>query len=347
MLLELRKRCVKLFVRLIFFQQQVCGRFVDHVWCDELFFFRVFAIAENEDIALAFAGRERQADVVAADGLPAVRDAVLALAGKHRFRIGKAAIRAAKRIAVGVKPVHWGVDGEDGEMIAPLAVFALMIDATAFHLNFTDGVVALEVAHVVHGVPKAELDRGEEVDLLDGIALVRECHPREFAVVVHGNEGFLRGGKAVFCALQDRITESVAATKSIKFRTNRLPSGGPYRCTVFDIEIVPVDIQRVLVVAIARQTKQFCIFIETISTSGVRNKPKKIPRTKVVDPREWCLWRFNHVFPGGVVKNPVFHSREPPYCIFIRFFIKSAREPTTLSARALWITGFIRALCDN
>ncbi len=99
--------------------------------------------------------------MVAADGLPAVRNAVFALAEFHCFRIGKAAKRAAERFAIRIEPADGNVNGKHRKMVPALAVFGLVVNAAAFDLDLANVVVALKIAHVVQRVPEAELDGGE------------------------------------------------------------------------------------------------------------------------------------------------------------------------------------------
>jgi len=47
-------------------------------------------------------------------------------------------------------------------MVAPLAVFALVVDHAVLDLDLANAEIALEVGCVVVRVPQAELDRGEE-----------------------------------------------------------------------------------------------------------------------------------------------------------------------------------------
>ena len=110
--------------------------------------------------------------VMAADWLPTVGNAVLALAGEDRLRVGKAAIGTAERAAVGVKSIDGCIDGKHGVVIPALALFGLVIDAAARNLHLAGVVVALEIAHVVHGVPEAEFHGGEQIDRFFFVALV-------------------------------------------------------------------------------------------------------------------------------------------------------------------------------
>ena len=44
-------------------------------------------------------------------------------------------------------------------MVAPLAVFGLVVDHPILNLHLAGGEIALEVGGIVLGIPQAELDR--------------------------------------------------------------------------------------------------------------------------------------------------------------------------------------------
>ena len=52
-----------------------------------------------------------------------------------------------------------------------------MVNCSSFDLHFSGAEIALEVGHIIIGVPEAELDKGEESDGLGGNALVLEAQP--------------------------------------------------------------------------------------------------------------------------------------------------------------------------
>jgi hypothetical protein len=65
----------------------------------------------------------------------------------------KAVIQSHEALAVGIEAVRFTVRGEYGVMIAPFPVLCFMVDRPAFHLDLADRKVALEVGHIVIGVP--------------------------------------------------------------------------------------------------------------------------------------------------------------------------------------------------
>ena len=115
---------------------------------------------------------------MAADGLPAVRDAVLALAREYRFGLGKTAVCPAKRRPVCVEPGDGRVDRKDRIMVAALAVLRLMVDAAALRLHLADVVVPLKIARIIQRIPEAEFHHGKEVDRFFPVGFVLQGDAR-------------------------------------------------------------------------------------------------------------------------------------------------------------------------
>ncbi len=103
--------------------------------------------------------------MVRADRLPAVGDRVAGRASLDGERAVPAAVRAQEGVALGVEAGERLGAGEVGEVIAPLAVFGLVVDDPVLDLDLAGRVVALEVGGVVLGIPQAELDGAEEREL--------------------------------------------------------------------------------------------------------------------------------------------------------------------------------------
>ena len=83
------------------------------------------------------------------------------MAGFHGGRFVPAAVSAQKCLALRVEPRARLRAGKVREVIAPLAVFRLVIDNAVLHLHLAGIEVALKVGGVVLRVPQAELDGGE------------------------------------------------------------------------------------------------------------------------------------------------------------------------------------------
>ena len=94
----------------------------------ELFVGRIFVVSQHKDDLACLARLERHLDVMRSDGLPAVRDRVERFAALDCGGVIPAAIRAEERFALRVETRQRLGAGKVGKMIAPLAVFGLVID---------------------------------------------------------------------------------------------------------------------------------------------------------------------------------------------------------------------------
>ncbi len=137
---------------------------VDHLrtgWV-ELGVARVLGVAEEEDDLPGLAGAELESDVVRARRLPAVGDRARGLAALDGDRPVPAPVGPQEGVALRVEAGEGLRAGEEGEVVAPLAILGLVVDDAVLDLHLPHGVVALEVGGVVLGVPEAELHRAEE-----------------------------------------------------------------------------------------------------------------------------------------------------------------------------------------
>ncbi len=91
------------------------------------------------------------------------------LRGLARVRHGglvEAVAVAEEGVAVRVEARDGRVDAVDRVVVAPLAVFGLVVDRAVLDLDLADREVALVVRLVVLGVPQAELDEAEQRERL-------------------------------------------------------------------------------------------------------------------------------------------------------------------------------------
>ena len=88
------------------------------------------------------------------------------------------------------------------------------------------------------------------------------------------------------------------------------PSRTPYRVAILDIEISTVVVHWHIVVSISGDSAEFCILIETISTSRVRYQRKEILVAKIINPRPRCLGIGDDILTVGVIKVSIlfFHN---------------------------------------
>jgi len=73
-------------------------------------------------------------------------------------------------------------------MIAAFAVLGLVVDDAVFNLNFADAEVALEVGHVVVGVPQAEFHVGEQRQIGGDLAAIGDGQLPDFQVFAGWDE---------------------------------------------------------------------------------------------------------------------------------------------------------------
>ena len=111
-----------------------------------------------------------------------------------------------------------------------------MVDRRAFDFHFTDGIIALEIGSVVHGVPQTEFDEREEGDLLFRFSGILDGDAHQQTVVPFWYEQFLRDGNAVLAAGDDGVAESVTAAVGVELRLDGLPARIPHAVPVADIE---------------------------------------------------------------------------------------------------------------
>lgn len=80
-----------------------------------------------------------------------------AVPAQNGLRAVISAVSAKESVAVGIVSVDRAVDCINSVMSAALAVLSFVVNLRTLDLNFADAEVSLEVGHIVHGVPEAEL----------------------------------------------------------------------------------------------------------------------------------------------------------------------------------------------
>ena len=154
-------------------------------------------------------------------------------------------------------------------MIAPFAVFRLMVNCVAFHLHFSCRKVALEVFHVGGCVPEAPLHKGVNAERLAFARLVRQAQPVHFAAPADRHEEKGLRTESVLFAGDSGVSHSVPALIEIKLRLAGLPAGIPYGISILDIEITPARIHRHAVVAVAENPAELGILAEAVAAGGI------------------------------------------------------------------------------
>ncbi len=215
----------------------------------------VLEIPEHEDDLPRLARLERQLDVVRAARRPAVRDRVARASLLDGGRPGPAAIRAEERLTLRVEADRLLGAGEVGEVVAPLAVLALVVDDTVLHLDLAHREVALEVRRVVPRIPETELDGAEEREARGGGAVVHEPRPPQLECLAERDEVESLDLDTVATRPDDRVPEPVPAAVLLEVALSRLPGRRPEVAglVVANVEIAATGVRWNLVVAIARQ----------------------------------------------------------------------------------------------
>ena len=222
----------------------------------------------------------------------------------YRFRVGIAAPGAQKGIPAGVKAVYRRVDGVQRVVVAALAVFGLVVDRAALHLDLTGGEVALEVGGIVHGVPQAELYIAEYSKRFRRVAFVGQHQTVDLAVVAHGHEQLQPRSQPALFAGDDAVTQTVAALVKIQLGLGGLPAGVPDGAALFNIVIAAV------IIPVAGDAAELSVLVKTVAARRVGDKAKESLAAQVVDPRQRCARGGDDVFPCVVIKVTELH-RDP------------------------------------
>ena len=115
--------------------QSVSRSFVDHIRSFPLFFFRIFAVAQQENQFFCFTRLQSQVDLMAGAWVPATGYGTGTGSGLHSIRNGVAVASSEEIIAAGVEAVNRSIYRKEAVMIAALPIFRFVINSAAFDLN--------------------------------------------------------------------------------------------------------------------------------------------------------------------------------------------------------------------
>ena len=148
---------------------------------DDLFAFPflvllILDITQQEDEVTLLSRLQLHLDIVAGYGAPSVCDAVARLSLNDCLRCRILVVESHEAFAVGVKALDGCVDVVESIVVTALAVFRLMVDRRRLLLYFhlAGREVALEILHVSGSIPQAPLLKGEDLEMLDFVAVVRQ-----------------------------------------------------------------------------------------------------------------------------------------------------------------------------
>ena len=152
-------------------------------------------------------------------------------------------------------------------MVAPLAVFGLMVDDTVLHFNFAGVQVALVVGGVIPGIPETELHQRKSRDLGGLLAPVGQLQFPHFQRLAERDKVAHLGLDAGMDGGDDGISQPVPAGIFIYRAAHRLPGGRPERAILVipQVNVTPAGIVGNVVVAVARQPAQARILEERIA----------------------------------------------------------------------------------
>lgn len=110
--------------------------------------------------------------MVGTDDTPSAGNGVACCAAQNGLRAVVSAVSAKESVAVGIVSVDRAVDCINSVMSAALAVLSFVVNLRTLDLNFADAEVSLEVGHIVHGVPEAELYKRSQSQCFSSVPLL-------------------------------------------------------------------------------------------------------------------------------------------------------------------------------
>ena len=161
-------------------------------------------------------------------------------------------------------------------MIAAFAVFRLVVDRGTVNLYLAGGKIALEICHVIHGVPETEFHVGENGKRLWRAAVVGERELVDLAAVVDRNKSSQLCREIILGTAEGGISHAVMALIGIQLGLCGHPSRIPDRIAFLNIVVMAVAVERDIVIAVSGQAQKLCVFIKTVAAAGVGDQGKEI-----------------------------------------------------------------------
>ncbi len=192
-------------------------------------------------------------------------------------------------------------------MVAAFPVLGLVVNGRTMNFHFAGGEVTLEICHVIHGIPQAELYIGKNGKLFGVCTVVGQGQLVNFAVSANWNESGQFGVQAVFAALKCGVAHAVAAFIGIKVSLGRHPARIPDAVPFFDVIVVAVTVIWDIVVTVSCQAQQLCVLVKAVASAGVGNQGKEVFRSEIVNPWKRCFRRCNDILLVCIIKIAKFH----------------------------------------
>src|SRR5450755_3614381 len=279
----------------------------------ELFILGIFLVAQSKNDLPGFARLQNHPDMMRADRRPAVRHGVAGFAALHNRRPIPSARGAQERFALRVEPGGLGRTGEPREVIAPLAIFGLMIDDVVFYLHLSNAEVALKISGIVLRIPQAEFDGRKDRERGRRLPLVGHRELPDLEIFIERDEIAGAGQDATPLGTDGAVAHAVPAGILLHIAMGRLPGWRPViACLVVAYVNVPsAQIEGDIVVAVARDTAQPRVAIERVTTGSIGNDAEVGLASQIINPWQRSIWPGNDIFPILVVKVSVLHINYP------------------------------------
>ena len=208
----------------------------------EFFCPRLVHISEDERERLLRARSQIEIDLVGADRIPAVRDAVRAGPGENGHRVVEPVVHADIRVARSVEPIGQPRAAEARVMVAPLAEFGLVKNERSLDFDLADRIRPLVVRHVVQRLEQAELDEGKQLHAFLGGRLVADRGLPDFGGFTRRDEEQDLDLDTVLFRGDPRVVETVAAFVFVERNPARLPHRVPNRLPVANVKVTSATV---------------------------------------------------------------------------------------------------------
>ncbi|MNC29163.1 hypothetical protein D3C75_774040 [compost metagenome] len=301
------KCSVNLLVCCELVDNSLCRFFVDDIQLFPFLVFRVLDIAEYEDEGLLFARFERNIQSMGADWRPAGGYRVLCLSGSDHLRVVQSVEHAEEGFTVSVEAGQRFIYRIESVVVSALTVFGFVIDNRILDFNLTNAQVALEVGHIIMGIPQTELGKGEQLNCFLNIASVLNDEAVYFGIMAHRYKSKLVNGDTIALTSDGSVAKTVAALVEIEVTLNRHPARSPEITIVMQVVVAAAIVQRNIVIPVTGKSSHACITVEGVTAGSIRNKTEKLLVTEVVDPWIRCFWGVNYILFTSVVKSSEFH----------------------------------------
>src|SRR6516162_1579262 len=224
--------------------------------------------------------------------------------------IAPAAIRAEKSVALGVEPRNFFGTSKKRKVVAPFAIFRLVIDDTAFNFDFADAEIALEVGGIVLRIPEAKLNCSEDRKVCGTLAMICNRELPDLKIFVERNEVPGTRLYASRARANDRVAQAMATEVILELSLSGLPGRRPEFAGIIvtDIDIAPAEIARGVVVAVAGNSPQARVTIEGISAGGIGDDAEISLAAQIVDPRQRRVRLRDYVLTMLLVEVSVIHA---------------------------------------